>query len=298
MVDTDDIVQIQVPVPRTRLPEFYEWFSVWLQADALSKDVRDWRWRSFVANESKGGWRAGNLSKAKRRETPTLAFRFDQDEAGAYPIEIQRPWHEYGSESDEWNGDELADAIYVYDKLSLNARRIIDLLLDHPGTPALGEVLGRHLFLSPSQLTGTLASVGLRSKAVRREVPFRYKPGPNGGEYWIEPDVASLFNWARSQAPELVEVAMRYHDLRARCFWDIEEAMALAPHQPGETDKGYPFLLDNDLHLGLEEASFELVRAHRSAAGQPEPEPPALLWQLRNASTQDGANERKEAWLS
>src|SRR5215213_273568 len=109
-----------------------------------------------------------------------------------------------GAEPRTWeegdDGERVADALIVYDKLSKGAKKIVDVLVDLPGEDISGESLASRLGLSGDQLTGTLASIGIRSKGVNRKVPFRYSPGPHGGTYSIEPTVATLFRWVR-QAP-------------------------------------------------------------------------------------------------
>jgi hypothetical protein len=205
-------------------------------------------------------------------------FRHHDTDDEAAMRDGPRPWVAMDPKlkQGDWDGDALADAINVYDKLSYGAKLIFDRLLDSPGERVSGESLARELKLSQAQLTGTLASVGLRSKAVRREVPFRYRSGAEGGQYWLEPDVTALFTWARAQPPEIVDAAARYQDFRTRS-WDVEEMLSRLSSEPGYDGSGLPYAIGGDDFLGVEQALCQLERAYRSDLGQPEPEMPPWL---------------------
>jgi hypothetical protein len=146
-------VSVQIPIPGSRVPEFFEMFGRWIRELEPTRDERP-------------------------KQGPKIAFSSWQD----------------GSEDQQ-----RQDAQYVYTRVSSAARAILDYWLDHPGTPVSGEDLSAALgFAGPHVISGTLASLGHRSRAVHRELPFRYEPAPGGGKYWIEPDVAKLFTAARS----------------------------------------------------------------------------------------------------
>ena len=107
-----------------------------------------------------------------------------------------RPW--LAGDRDE----SLRDARFVYWRASAAARTILDHWLDHPETPISGADLSAHLGFAGAQvISGTLASVGLRSKAVGRELPFRYEASPGGGQYWMQADLVELFRAARDEPP-------------------------------------------------------------------------------------------------
>lgn len=155
----DQFMEVRVPVPTSRLAEFYLMVGQWLQSGDGNAAI--------VASG------AQSLSERKHR-----------------------PWSE-GSEADR-----RRDALMVYTRMSTGARAITDVLLDRKGKPVSGEELSDMLGLPLSGLNGTLASAGLRSRAVGRELPFRRRATSQGGRYEMDPAAAELFDWARKAPPE------------------------------------------------------------------------------------------------
>jgi hypothetical protein len=186
---------------------------------------------------------------------------------------FERPWNE------KLSADDIADALLIYDRLSAGAKKILDILLDRAGEKVSGESVAKELGVSQAQLTGTLASIGIRSKAVRRAVPFHYESGTDGGRYWVEPEIATLFAWARSQPSDIVELASKYDDYRRR-YWDMDDTFTQLVAKSTQF-QGMEFAFEGHVALGAEETAYELEQIYRQAMNQPAPEPPTLLQYLR-----------------
>ncbi|MDP9370324.1 MAG: DUF6416 domain-containing protein [Chloroflexota bacterium] len=169
-------------------------------------------------------------------QSPTAAPRPVGNGASTDQVAAQ-PW--LVGDQDE----SLRDARFVYWRASAAARAILDYWLEHPETPISGADLSSRLgFSGPQVISGTLASVGLRSKAVGRELPFRYEASPGGGQYWMQADLVALFRAARAEPPQK-DPALgdspagaarwnRVEDLRA----DLDPIVAELGRMPGERD--------------------------------------------------------------
>jgi hypothetical protein len=112
-----------------------------------------------------------------------------------------------------YQGELVADALIVYDKLSKGAKRILDALIEMPGAEVSGDQLASLVDLGGDQLTGTLASLGVRSKGVNRQMPIRYTRGPHGGTYVVEPEVGSLFRRVKAMPQDTGPGSMPPMDL-------------------------------------------------------------------------------------
>lgn len=150
----DEWVQVEVWLPKRRIPDLYETVSQWTKSAIASGPATD-----------------------EQELQPLLA------EPPA------RSWDE-GSP-----GLRLRDATRVIALLSPNAQKIVRFLSANPGRRYAASEIADALDLSGSAaFTGTLGSVGARSKTVRRTTPIRYEAGEDGGRYWMEPDTAQLFH--------------------------------------------------------------------------------------------------------
>jgi hypothetical protein len=271
------LVEVQVLVPRERLPEFYERHARWLR-EGTERVPSPWE----------------PLDETTSRVIADVGI---EPGIEARDPEEQRLWSER-----PWDGvrdpSDIADALLIYDRLSAGAKKIFDTLLDREGQDVSGESLAKELGVSQAQLTGTLASIGIRSKAVRRAVPFHYESGMDGGRYWVEPEIAGLFNWARSQPSDTVELASKYDDYRRR-YWDMDDTFTQLMAR-SKTYQGMEFAFEGHVALGAEETAYELERIYRQAMNQPAPEVPTLLQYLRGTlrevvseKTEGGANGKR-----
>src|SRR5215213_4012064 len=125
-------------------------------------------------------------------------LRGEADPAPQYRLIALHEGDEPRTWTEGYQGELVADALIAYDKLSKGAIRILDALIEMPGAEVSGDRLARLVDLDGDQLTGTLASVGMRSKGVNRQMPIRYTPGPDCGTYVVEPEVASLFRQVKA----------------------------------------------------------------------------------------------------
>jgi len=159
----EELIAVQVMVPRGRLGAFHEFFGRWYQ---------------------------GTIDQ--------LIARGD----GAGPGISERPWAN-GTEDDQ-----IQDAKYVYERISVDARRIVDYWLEHPGIPVKGRMLANQLNLAGSNaIPGTLSSLGRRSKEVGRKHPYTSEPDYGGGSFWMEPVIAEVFRRAREKVLKRVQTS-------------------------------------------------------------------------------------------
>ena len=112
---------------------------------------------------------------------------------------------------DPWEPGDSALAEQVIRKMTAPARRIFGLLAAGNGdtvegkwsVPALTEMIGLN---NSNELAGMLAWPGRYCYAVGRTLPFLWEGTEAGAAYWMEPEVATLFNDAlRSVDPGLWE---------------------------------------------------------------------------------------------
>jgi hypothetical protein len=93
----------------------------------------------------------------------------------------------------------LDDARQFYQLISPKARLLIDYWIEHPrvinNSRELADAIGAD---EARSIPGILASMGARRKPLYRTLPFEFRDGPAGGTYWMNPEVASLFESARS----------------------------------------------------------------------------------------------------
>ncbi len=162
----DDLVRVEVWIPRTRISELYDLASKWTQSTAVLRSA------------TVGG------------ELPRLASP-SAEETGTLEVPSLRGWDEGPSQF------RIRDAQLLLRLISLNARRIVEFLSEHPGRGFSADEVANALNLpGVSSFTGTLASIGTRSRALRRTTPIRYETRDDGAKYSIEPDVAESFRTA------------------------------------------------------------------------------------------------------
>jgi hypothetical protein len=107
-------------------------------------------------------------------------------------------------ESKTWTNsdDDLLLARSVWQKFSPHAKAVFSLLMDQPGTKVSGEDLATRLGIpnGKSGVAGVLAWPARHCAAVGREGPWWWEYGPegDGAYYWVEPEVADLFNRVRN----------------------------------------------------------------------------------------------------
>lgn len=98
-------------------------------------------------------------------------------------------------------GDDIGrfnDARRFYQLITPKARRLLDYWIDHPGVINSSQELADATGIEDrTSIPGVLASMGARRKPMKRSVPFEFRDGPNGGTFWMEPEVSSLFLSAR-----------------------------------------------------------------------------------------------------
>ena len=150
--------QVTVAVPAERLPEFYAWFAAFLGAEP-----------------------GAGLGRGPGR-------RFGRH-GGA-------PWRE----PEPWSADDTEQAAWLYSKLAPPALALFDLLIDAPGERFLGNDVAARLELEKGAhgVAGILAWPGRYCRKLGRAFPIATEGRDDGGtDYFMEPDIAAVFEAAR-----------------------------------------------------------------------------------------------------
>ena len=152
--------QVTVAVPEERVPEFYVWFA------------------HFLASEDGGGppWRG--------RGRGGRGF-------GPPPRREVAPW----------TAEDAEQAAWLYGKLAPPARELMDLLLEEPGKRFSGNEIAARLRIENGAhgVAGILAWPGRYCRKLGRELPIATAGRDDGGtDYYVVPDVATLFTAART----------------------------------------------------------------------------------------------------
>jgi hypothetical protein len=96
---------------------------------------------------------------------------------------------------------DIAAAREVWGKLSPNAVALFSSLMDHPGESISGEDLAAQVSIPNGKygIAGVLAWPGRHCAAANRPPFWEFAYGPAGGsaDYWVEDEVAQLFNKVR-----------------------------------------------------------------------------------------------------
>lgn len=126
-----------------------------------------------------GAWLAGPDASARSASRPAGA-----DEALA-------PWSD--------TADDRSLARNYWSKLSGPARKLFTILIDAPGETVSGEELAREADIERgvSGVAGVLAWPGRYARQIGKEWIWDYEWAPEGGQYWMKPDVAAIFSQAR-----------------------------------------------------------------------------------------------------
>ena len=113
----------------------------------------------------------------------------------------EKPAPESVVDHQPWTSDDTEKALEVSNKLSVTARKIVDLLIDHPGARLHWNEIAERLEIEKGKygIAGALAWPGRHSYAVNREMPVRFESAKDGTYYWMEPIVAKLFGRVRSK---------------------------------------------------------------------------------------------------
>jgi Family of unknown function (DUF6416) len=154
--------QVTVAVPEERVPEFYAWFAAFLAAEPGT--------------------------------APPFGERGRRGPRGA-------GFHPH-SHAQAWSADDADQAAWLYRKLAPPARELFDLLLDSPGERIGGEHVARRLGLDKGShgVAGILAWPGRYSRRLGRVLPIATEGRADGGtDYYMDPEIASLFRVAREQ---------------------------------------------------------------------------------------------------
>jgi uncharacterized protein DUF6416 len=155
--------QVTVAVPEERLAEFYTWFGAFLGAEPGTQPPSRGR-----------GWRGPRGSRHRGEAQP-------------------------------WSVEDTKPAAWLYRKLAPPARELFDLLADAPGEHFAGEEIAKRLGLEKGAhgVAGILAWPGRYSRHLQRLLPIDTAGRPDGGtDYYMEPEVAALFEEARTAAGE------------------------------------------------------------------------------------------------
>jgi uncharacterized protein DUF6416 len=153
--------QVTVAVPEDRVPEFYSWFAAFLAAEPCT---------------------SAHLRGHERRGPRGLRGH---------------------AEANAWSDEDVDQAAWLYGKLAPPARELFDLLLEAPGERFGGDQIAKRLGLEKGAhgLAGILAWPGRYSRHLGRVLPIATDGRADGGtDYYMEPEVATLFATARSQA--------------------------------------------------------------------------------------------------
>ncbi len=152
--------EVTVAVPEARVAEFYSWFGAFLAAEPGTPPPL----RGRGHRGPRGSW--------------------DHREARA------------------WSAEDADQAAWLYAKLAPPARELFDLLAGAPGERFAGESIAKRLGLGKGAhgLAGILAWPGRYSRHLGRVLPIATTGRADGGtDYYMEPDVATLFAAARNQ---------------------------------------------------------------------------------------------------
>jgi Family of unknown function (DUF6416) len=153
--------EVTVAVPEERVPEFYSWFAAFLAAEPGTPPP------------TTGRGRRGH--RGPRRH----------------------------GEARAWSAADADQAAWLYGRLAEPARELFDLLINAPGERFGGESIARRLGLQKGAhgVAGILAWPGRYCRHLGRELPIATEGRADGGtDYFMEPDVATLFAEARSKA--------------------------------------------------------------------------------------------------
>ena len=161
---------VTVAVPEERVPEFYVWFAHFLAATP-------------GAEPSTPAWGPPRGGGPRRgRGGPG-------------------PWTHV--ESEPWTAADADTATWLYGKLAVPARELLDLLLDEPSRRWSGTALAEQLGLEKGAhgVAGILAWPGRYCRRLGRPLPIATEKREDGGtDYWIEDTTAELFAPARAGA--------------------------------------------------------------------------------------------------
>jgi hypothetical protein len=155
--------EVTVAVPEERVPEFYSWFAAFLSAEPGTP--------------------------------PPLVGRGRRGPRGP---------RAYG-EARAWSAADADQAAWLYGRLAGPARELFDLLIDAPAERFGGEQVAKRLGLAKGAhgVAGILAWPGRYCRHLGRVLPIATEGRADGGtDYYMEPDVASLFEAAREQASQ------------------------------------------------------------------------------------------------
>ena len=153
--------QVTVAVPEERVPEFYAWFAAFLAAEPGTP--------------------------------PPLSGRGRRGPRGPHRRE----------DAKAWSADDADQAAWLYRKLAPPARELFDLLADMPGERIGGEQVATRLELEKGShgVAGILAWPGRYSRHLGRVLPIATEGRADGGtDYYMQPEVATLFAAARTAA--------------------------------------------------------------------------------------------------
>jgi hypothetical protein len=152
--------QVTVAVPEERVAEFYGWFASFLTAEPGGPPPQ-------------GGLRGRGRGRGPRAHREVHA----------------------------WSAQDADQAAWLYGKLAPPARELLDLLIAAPGQRFSGNEIAASLHLEKGAhgVAGILAWPGRYSRALGRELPISTEGRDDGGtDYYLEPDVATLFAAARA----------------------------------------------------------------------------------------------------
>jgi hypothetical protein len=162
--------QITVAVPEERVPEFYSWFAHFLAAAEAGPG---------------SGRRGGPRGRGRGRGPGGPGGPFGP----ADDVELEG-----------WSEDDGRAAAWLYRKLAPPAAQLFDVLIDAPGERISGNDLAAKLGLDKGAhgVAGILAWPGRYSRKARRAFPIATEGREDGGtDYFMEPDVAKVFEAAR-----------------------------------------------------------------------------------------------------
>ncbi len=155
--------QVTVAVPEERVPEFYAWFASFLAAEP-----------GFPPQFGGRGRRGARHGRGRGH-----------------------------GEAKPWSAEDVETAAWLYRKLAPPARELFDLLSAAAGERIAGEEVARRLGLEKGAhgVAGILAWPGRYSRHLERELPISTEGRADGGtDYYMDPEVAGLFELARGTA--------------------------------------------------------------------------------------------------
>jgi hypothetical protein len=186
----DESIELTIKIPKRLLRE--------VVAEALREQAS--AESSLLApREPEATLRPWNEPEIKRQHT------WERKSNGEYTMISEPPYDEVPSVS--------SDAFNLFLQTSPRALEPLQYLVNRPGQRVSGDELVHVLGVSPSELTGSLSSIRKRSDALRRAMPIQYRPGPKGGTYLLDRDVAQVFEsaldmirltWPEEEAYEVV----------------------------------------------------------------------------------------------